>query len=186
MSTATRKLSTAEIRREELIDAAVPVFAERGYHASSTAEIAKAAGISQAYLFRLFPTKPELFAAVCGIARERMLAAMRAGAERGRAEGIPALEAMGAAYEELVENDRDTLLVQLQSNVAASREPLIRDEVQQTFRELYALVSRESGATPIELQVWFSMGMLINVMAAIGAEDLDEQWAQTLTGHHDC
>ena len=35
-----------------------------GLHGTPTMEIAKAAGISQAYLFRLFPTKAELFMAL--------------------------------------------------------------------------------------------------------------------------
>ena len=39
-------------------------FAERGFLGTPTTEIAKAAGISQAYLFRLFPTKSDLVLAV--------------------------------------------------------------------------------------------------------------------------
>ena len=70
---ATRTLSTAEERRVVLVEAAIPVFAEHGFRAASTIQIAKAAGISQAYLFRLFPTKADLFLAVCEKARERML-----------------------------------------------------------------------------------------------------------------
>ena len=74
--------------------------------------IAKAAGISQAYLFRLFPTKPELFVAVCGVTRERMLSAFRGAAARARAAGRDPLEEMGQAYGELLERDRDVLLIQ--------------------------------------------------------------------------
>jgi AcrR family transcriptional regulator len=45
---STRTLSTAEERRETLVAAALPIFAEQGYRAASTVAIAKAAGISQA------------------------------------------------------------------------------------------------------------------------------------------
>jgi AcrR family transcriptional regulator len=178
---ATRKLSTAPERREELIAAAIPVFAERGYHAAPTTEIAKAAGISQAYLFRLFPTKADLFAAVCGVANERMMVTFGEAAARARAEGLDPLEEMGDAYADLIDRDRDVLLIQLHSQVAAGAEPAIRESMQNAFRALYELVGRESGAGPEELKPWFAHGMLCNVMAAIDAKQLDEPWAQALT-----
>ncbi|MEA2321030.1 MAG: hypothetical protein QOD81_880 [Solirubrobacteraceae bacterium] len=185
--TTTRKLSTAEQRREALLIAAMPVFAERGYHAAPTLEIAKAAGISQAYVFRLFPTKAELFAGVCDVARERLLATFRDAAARARTEAGDVLEAMGRAYGELLQRDRDVLLVQLHSQVAAGQEPLIRDAMRRTFRDLYALVARESGAAPEQLTGWFAHGMLCNVMAAIDADQLDEDWARALAGDQkDC
>jgi AcrR family transcriptional regulator len=182
--TTPRTLSTAAARRETALAAAVGVFAERGYGAPTT-EIAKAAGISQAYLFRLFPTKAELFAAVCGVARERMLHTFRKAAARARAADLDPLEEMGHAYNELLEQDRDVLLVQLHSQVAASAEPLVRDAMRRTFRELYELVERESGGGAEELRAWFAHGMLCNVMAAIDAEQVDEAWAQTLAGGND-
>jgi len=52
--------------------------------------------------------------------------------------------------------------------------------MQRTFRDLYALVAAESGAGEEELRGWFAHGMLCNVMAAIGAEGVDEPWARAL------
>ena len=54
---------TAEERRAQLVDAAVEEFAQAGLAGASTEAIARRAGISHAYLFRLFPTKRALFAA---------------------------------------------------------------------------------------------------------------------------
>jgi hypothetical protein len=88
---------------------------------------------------------------------------------------------MGAAYADLVYSDRELLGVQLQTQVAAATEPALRSEMQRTFRELYALVARRSGADAEELKPWFAHGMLCNVMAAIGADALDESWARALT-----
>jgi AcrR family transcriptional regulator len=178
----TRKLSTAEVRRDEVLEAAVPVFAAHGYHGASTVEIAKAAGISQAYVFRLFPTKAELFAAVTDIGNERMTATFREAASAARAAGTDVLDAMGRAYGDLLERDRDVLLIQLHSQVASGSEPLVRDAVRRCFAGLYELVERESGATPEELKGWFAHGMLCNVMAAIDADTLEAPWAQTLAG----
>ncbi len=182
---SARRLSTADARRETLVAAAMPVFAGRGYDAASTARMATAAGISHAYVFRLFPTKAELFAAVCGLARDRMTATFRAALTEARQAGGDPLEAMGHAYLELLRRDREVLLVQLHSQVVAAREPVIRDAMQQTFRELYDLVDGETDAGPEAIQAWFAHGMLCNVMAAIGAEDVDEPWARALAGGAD-
>jgi AcrR family transcriptional regulator len=181
-STKTRKLSTAEERRGSVIKAAIPVFAEHGYHAASTMEIAKKAGISQAYVFRLFPTKPELFAAAYNVASARMVETFREAASKARAEGLDPLEEMGRAYGDLLERDRDVLLMQLHSQVAASQEPLIRDAARHCFETLYELVGRESGAGPEELRFWFAYGMLCNVMGALDADHIDADWARALTG----
>ena len=117
---ATRQLSTAAERREVLVEAAVAAFAEHGFHGTPTTEIAKAAGISQAYLFRLFPTKSELYVAAVGRCYERLGDAMRAAAEDEGAEGETALERMGNAYAGLMQ-DRTTLRATLQAFAAAVR-----------------------------------------------------------------
>src|SRR3954449_7003382 len=95
---ATRTLSTAEERREEILAAAERVFAARGLHGTPTMEIAKAAGISQAYLFRLFPTKAELFIALVQRCNERIYQTFVDAAADAKAAGEDVLPAMGCAY----------------------------------------------------------------------------------------
>jgi AcrR family transcriptional regulator len=180
-ATRTRTLSTAEERRETLIEAALPVFGRRGFHAASTVEIAEAAGISQAYVFRLFPTKVDLFVAAAEAGSRRMLTTFLLASDEARRTGADQLEAMGKAYTGLVERDRDVLLIQLQAQVASPGEPKIREQMQSCFREIYELVSQRSGAGPEEMRAWFAHGMLCNVMAAIEAENLSDEWAQALT-----
>ena len=58
-----RGRKTAEERREDVLEAAREDFAEHGLSGASTDAIARKAGISQPYLFRLFGTKKELFLA---------------------------------------------------------------------------------------------------------------------------
>ena len=60
---ATTTRQTADERREAVLQAATREFARKGLHGASTDEIARAAGISQPYLFRLFGTKKELYLA---------------------------------------------------------------------------------------------------------------------------
>jgi len=175
---STRTLSTAEERREEILQAAERVFAARGLHGTPTMEIAKSAGISQAYLFRLFPTKAELFMALVERCNARVLRTFDDAAAAARAAGEPVLAAMGMAYVGLLA-DRALLLNQLNAH-AACDDPAIRDEVRRGFAQLVELVERESGAAPAEVRSFFAEGMLLNVLAAMRAQDVDEHWAQVL------
>jgi AcrR family transcriptional regulator len=59
----TAKLS-AEERRADIIKTARRVFAEKGFHGTTTRELAEAAGVSEALLFKHFPTKEALFSAI--------------------------------------------------------------------------------------------------------------------------
>ena len=175
---ASRTLSTAEERREEILEAAERVFAARGLHGTPTMEIAKAAGISQAYLFRLFPTKAELFTALVERCNHRIERTFVDAAAAARAAGEPILPAMGKAYVGLL-GDRHLLLNQLHAH-AASDDPSIRDQMRRGFARLVEIVEREAGADPDEVHDFFARGMLLNVLAAMQAQDVDEHWAQVL------
>src|SRR5579871_2026703 len=105
-----RTRSTAEERRAELLSAALSEFAVGGLHGTSTEAIAKRAGISHAYLFRLFGTKKQLFIACAGLCVRRIQATFAAAAVGdGPAER---LESMGQAYRDMLE-DRELLLGQM-------------------------------------------------------------------------
>jgi len=176
--TSPRTLSTADERREEILEAAERVFAARGLHGTPTMEIAKAAGISQAYLFRLFPTKAELFTALVERCNDRIERTFTDAAAAARRAGEPVMPAMGAAYVGLLA-DRDLLLNQLHAH-AASDDPAIRDQMRRGFARLVEIVERETDADPQEVRDFFAHGMLLNVLAAMQAQDVDEHWARLL------
>lgn len=54
----------ADERRQQLVEASIGVFARAGFHGATTRAIADAAGVSEALLYRHFPSKEELFAEV--------------------------------------------------------------------------------------------------------------------------
>lgn len=54
---------TSEDRKKQILESAINVFIENGYIGSTTAEIAKAANISEVTLFRHFESKKEIFMA---------------------------------------------------------------------------------------------------------------------------
>src|SRR6266516_5752323 len=63
MHESTPKLPTPK-RRQSILQSTHSVFREKGFNGTTTKELAKAAGISEALLFRHFPTKEALYSAV--------------------------------------------------------------------------------------------------------------------------
>jgi len=55
---------SAEARKEAIVDAVRDVFAEKGFDGTTTRELAKAAGVSEALLYKHFPSKESLYAAM--------------------------------------------------------------------------------------------------------------------------
>ncbi len=53
-----------EERRRAIVEAAVPLFARRGFAGTTTKEIAEAAGVSEALVFKHFPSKAALYEAI--------------------------------------------------------------------------------------------------------------------------
>ena len=174
MSTATRgapaartRLS-AEERRGQVVSAAIVEFAQQGYQAASTAAIARRAGISQPYIYALFPSKQDLFIAVHDEVIGRIRRAFAEAAGRG---STPAekLDRMGEVYAELIA-DRDALRAQL--HTYATGDPIIQAHAARCYRDLYNEVIRLSGAEPVEVSMFFACGMLANVTIALGLDDI--------------
>ncbi|MEP7225596.1 MAG: TetR/AcrR family transcriptional regulator [Actinomycetota bacterium] len=184
MATATRH--TADERRRDVLIAAVEEFARAGFHGASTDAIARQAGISQPYLFRLFGSKKDLYLASVRRCFRRTLEAMQQAAEGLRGE--QALLAMGEAYGVLLKTDPTMLQAQLQTYAAALDDNDVRQAVREGYGDLYTYAERVSGAPAPRLARFFAMGMLFNVVGAMGLheEEEPEPWAARLiAGCHD-
>ncbi len=185
MATTTRQ--TAEVRREAVLEAARHEFAQHGLHGASTDAIARRAGISQPYLFRLFGTKKELFLAVNDACFARTLETFRAAAS-GKS-GKEALHAIGESYRGLIEADRTMLQGQLQAYAASVDDEDIRASSARGYGRLVDYVETVSGADRQTVSRFFATGMLMNVLAAIqlsiGGESLDAWGARLLEGCKD-
>jgi AcrR family transcriptional regulator len=165
--TSTPRASSDE-RREQVIEAAVREFAERGYHATSTSAIAKRAGISQPYIYALFPNKRELFLATHAHVIGRIRDAFT-DAARGIDDPETRLHAMGEAYMELLER-RDEIVVQMQSHAAAG-DPDLRAPVRREFMGIIDHVERVAGVSRQRALEFVAVGMLLNVIAALDLPD---------------
>ena len=174
----TTERKTKDARRQEILDAALQEFAEGGLHGASTEDIARRAGISQPYVFRLFGTKKELFRAVVARCFRETLEMFQRAAEGLR--GPEALEAIGNAYVAQLQAEPVRLRAQMQA-YAACHDPEIREVVRQGYGDLVAYAERVSGLPAEEVTSFFAMGMLLNVFASMEQiGDGAEPWAARL------
>ncbi|MFI6908294.1 TetR/AcrR family transcriptional regulator [Nonomuraea sp. NPDC050394] len=180
-SPSRRQLSTADERKKVVLETAVSTFAGRGYFGTTTMDVAQRAGISQAYVYRLFPDKETLFVAVV----EHCFALIReslsdGAAAAGGSSPEKVLDAMGDAYARLVA-DRNLLLVKLHAQCAAASEAAIREVVRVGYARLVEYVRGVSGAAEADIQQFFARGMLCHLVVAIDAHQVDAPWARVLS-----
>lgn len=161
---------SGEQRREQILAAALPVFAEGGYVGTTTDQVARAAGVSQPYVVRLFGTKQQLFLDLYRLVAQRILAVM-SDVEPGPGAAVR----MGHAYEGLMA-DRDLLRVLMHGFIAA-RDPEVGQIARHTLGEVFELFRARveeggdaSGPAADEIaRELVATGMLLNVLLAVDA-----------------
>ena len=182
MKIRRRPRQTAEASREAILNAAVAEFAAHGLHGTSTESIARRAGVSQPYVFRLFGTKKALFLAAVDRGNDRVLRAFRNAAEEAERAGGDRWAAMGLAYVGLLA-DRDELLLTMQS-FAACGDPEVAELVRRRFGEIVQFVAAQPGATDALVHAFTAEGMLLNVVAALNLPAIahQEDWVRHCLG----
>jgi AcrR family transcriptional regulator len=196
---------SAEDRREQVIKAAMAEFAIHGLDGTSTEAIAERAGISQPYIFRLWPNKKDLFLAAVAACFDRTEAVLKKAAD-GLSEAevtsrvcpagmhppehqhllhskiSPRLHAMAHAYVQLL-TKREALLMQMQA-YAACWDDDVRKLVRDRWQRLRQLVGDVSGTEGPELNDFFARGMLLNVAACMHLPTGGDprQWAHETLG----
>jgi len=156
----------AEDRRELVLAAATQVFGDFGYWGATTDQVARAAGVSQPYVVRMFGTKEALFLEVLQRALDHLLGEFRRVLAAGREELGPRL---GRAYIELV-GDRGIHLV-LMHAFGMGSDPVIGARARQGFLEVYEFLRDEAGFGPEQAQSFLASGMLINTMVGLRMSD---------------
>ncbi|WP_103887106.1 TetR/AcrR family transcriptional regulator [Actinacidiphila yanglinensis] len=170
---------SAEERRISVVHAAMSEFAQGGYKGTSTEAIARRVGVSQPYLFRLFPNKQAMFIA----AAEYCLAATREVFSKA-AQGVPAeekLEAMAAAYQQLIRDDPDKLLMQMQTYAAVAAAEAGGDHefgatLRDGWQQMWDSVHLDLGAEVEETTTFFAYGMLVNTLVSLGFPPGHRNW----------
>ncbi|MFD5291736.1 TetR/AcrR family transcriptional regulator [Streptomyces rochei] len=170
---------SAEERRESVIRAAMSEFSRGGYYGTSTEAIAKRVGVSQPYLFRLFPGKKAIFLA----ASQRCLQETREvflEASKGL-HGEEALHAMADAYTRLIAEQPEKLQMQLQTYVAVSAAEAAGDHefgemVRKGWMEIFDAVHVPLGGDVNETTTFMAYGMLVNALSGMGFPSGHRVW----------
>src|ERR1700747_44791 len=166
--TAKRKTGRrgAQQRRADLLEAAVIEFAESGYHGTRTADIAARAGVSQPYVYALFPDKRALFLACHDRTTERIKEALEK-ASADLADDDDVEQALDRAYQALFDERPHQVLFQVQAHAAAAADPAIREPGRGRFIELVELSKRLNGAPRDLVLRHVARSMLGNVALAL-------------------
>ncbi len=159
-----------------MLEAATHEFALKGLYGTSTEDIARAAGISQPYLFRLFSSKKGLYLAAYQHCVGEVYLAFAAAA-RGTS-GEDALHAMGQAFSELMQN-RDRLMFMLKTWATCDDEEICR-ATRADWRNLVDLAEQASGEPPEIVTRFFANGMLISILMSMNLLEDPEPWANRL------
>jgi AcrR family transcriptional regulator len=121
-------------RRDQIIAAAAECFARSGYHATTMADIAEAAGVSKGTPYLYFPSKEALFIALyeewdCGLAA-RIDAAVGDLPEPAHPSPRAVLAAVASAIAAHVLDNPQTCRVLMEATTLAAYEPAIAAKVQ--------------------------------------------------------
>jgi AcrR family transcriptional regulator len=163
------------------MNTAMRTFAQRGYYGTSTMDVAKDAGISQGYLYRLFPDKATLFAALVEHCATRLReAASVAAASIHSSDPETVLSVLAAAYG-TVTADRDVLMILMHAQCSAG-EPVIGEAVRACYAKQVEYIRAVSCGSDEQIRRFFADSLLSQTLVAIGASAADGPWARTLHG----
>lgn len=175
-------------RRELVLAAAAGVFGERGYVGATTDAVAKAAGVSQPYVVRMFGTKAALFQAVLERSLDKLIASFRQEIAEAQlpgrgGQGSEDLQmCIGRKYIEML-TDRGLLLSLMQAFMLGA-DPEIGPTARAGFLRVYRLLRDEAGFTPEQATEFLSAGMMINTLVGLrmGADfDTDPEIREMIT-----
>src|ERR1700748_2676414 len=127
-------------RRRHLVETAIRLFTEGSYHGTTTAEIARAAGVSEPILYRHFASKRDLYLA----ALEDVWAKTREAWERKLDEttdGCASMEAIAKRHVSLRTPKLQLAELWVQALGEASEDPVLRRHLRRHMREVHDFVA---------------------------------------------
>lgn len=177
----TRRVQQAEERREQLIDTALRVFAEKGWNATSIPDLARAAGIAQGLMYHYFSNKEELLRAV--VQRHSFLSELRelltVSAERPAREVLPEVAHTFAALMQQKQNLVQIFIRESQTNseIAQQKDSMIEGGVELLTRYVAARIAagelrpHDPSLTARTLLYTIFMSQIIHVSARLSVAD---------------
>ena len=180
MSARSSVLSTAEQRKPLVAASAVREFARGGFHGTTIADVARGAGISPAYVFKLYPTKERLFVTALESCFDQIVATLETAADDSGGDAPDdILDAMGGAYAELI-RDRSLLLLQVHAQSVADI-PEVRSALRDGLSRITRLAQARSGADDEAVQRFIAFGQLCHLLVTARVDEVPEEWAALLS-----
>jgi AcrR family transcriptional regulator len=155
---------SAEERREQVLSAAMAEFARGGYEGTTADSIASRAGVSQPYLFKLFPGKHAIFLECIDRSFQYTEDELRAVPQGS--DGTATMRAMGVRYRELL-TDTTWLRFQQQAYASAGSDPQSREIVIRRWARSWRLVREKTARPPIEIIRFLANGSLATLLASM-------------------
>jgi AcrR family transcriptional regulator len=139
VTTASTRMPAAE-RRLALVETAIRVFSDGSYRGTTTAEIARAAGVSEPILYRHFASKRDLYLA----ALDHVWGKARAGWEEAleATEDVrDAIETMGRGHVTVRDCKFQMAELWVQALSEANEDPELRRQLRRHMREVHDFIA---------------------------------------------
>jgi AcrR family transcriptional regulator len=178
MSAPPKRRLTAEERRTGILDAALAVFSQRGYHPASIDDIASEAGVSKALIYEHFASKQELYAdLIARNARElnqRVVGAL-VGVEVE--SGVGRLAAGLEAFFAFVEERRDAWRMLFRETSDPDTAAVVDRMIEQVTVEVTGLIALDPGARALDEGGAEPALRLLAEMLVGGVQSMANWWA---------
>lgn len=145
MSKSQKQMEKEQERNRKIIDTAFQVFVKRKIEGVSMAEIAEAAGVGRATLFRCYPSKMELVIAVCSVKWKEYLDNLDATRPISSVHDIPAIDRLIFtldSYVELYQNHKELLQYNDNFNYYVTHEEYKTAQLIEFHNSLYSADTR--------------------------------------------
>lgn len=160
-------------RRDEILSAAIEVFAQEGYYRATTMKVANKAEISQPYIFRFFSSKELLLEEALKLSWSRIHAAFFQVIQSATADNLE--NELIHAYEGIMKNHENEILLQMQAqtiredNIVA----LMQEEFLKIQTTVYNAFKTAGASNPSEKTLLFlARGMLCNLSLSLNLPQL--------------
>jgi AcrR family transcriptional regulator len=170
----------AEQRRRQILEAAVAVFAERGFAGTGTADIAAAAGIGEPTIYRYFANKQDLYLAALRLSGQEVMENWRRIAAAND-DPLNALLVLGQWYHQTLQRRPEILKLRFRS--MSEGDPEVAAHAKATYVELMRFIEglfnqardrgRLSPDTDTTTMMWIFMGVgsLLDMTHLLGLQD---------------
>jgi AcrR family transcriptional regulator len=178
VTASPRRRLTAEERRTGILDAALAVFSQSGYHPASIDDIAREAGVSKALIYEHFASKQELYAdLIARNAREltQRIAVALTGVELE--SGATRLAIGLDAFFTFVEERRDAWRMLFRDAADPETAAVVNRMLEQVTAEVTVLISQDPGAPALDSGQDQRALRLLAEMLVGGAQSMANWWA---------